>query len=70
MRTVKPFRLALVVFFLVAWVKVAHMLHERGYGDAWECLGLAAIITVLGWCALFVAREAAKDFYNWVCPRR
>jgi hypothetical protein len=46
------------------------MLHKAGYGDAWECLGLATIITGLAGCIMYVAREVVKDLYNWVCPRR
>jgi hypothetical protein len=70
MRTVKPLRLALVVCMIVAWAKATDMLHKAGYGDAWECLGLATIITGLAGCIMYVAREVVKDLYNWVCPRR
>lgn len=68
MRTIKPLRLALVVFTIAAWAKIADSAYKDGYGDAWECMGFALCIVAVALVAMYVARGALKELYNWVCP--
>lgn len=63
-----PLKLALVIFTIAAWAKIADSAYKRGYGDGWECMGFALCVIVVALAAMIVIRGLLKDLYRWVCP--
>lgn len=70
MRKVMPLRLAFVVFALIAWAKVADMLHKHGYYVGWEAVGASTAFLLVGLSGLCIAYGLLKSLFDWVFPHR